>query len=184
MKYIYWHNNWLIISFKKNIIMKQYYALLLIFSTLFFYNCSKDDIFNEVKYTADDLQKIHGNSSKTWKVEAFYQNYETGLLSEFNDCYIDDAYTFFYDKNEAQVTLGSTSCFYNNPTEQGGSLTYSFYEDSGKIFINVSKGESLNENFRTELFILGLEELNETKMVFTAGESPYYGKTLIFTTEP
>ena len=93
-------------------------------------------------------------------------------------------YTFFYDTNEAQVTLGNTSCFYNDPTEQVGRLTYSFYEDSGKIFINSSRGESLDKNFRTELFILGLEELSETKMVFTAGESPNYGKTLVFKAVP
>lgn len=164
--------------------MKHVYISLLILSTLFLYNCSNDDKYKDAKYTIDDLQKIHGNSSKTWKVEEFYQNYETGLLSEFNDCYIDDTYTFFYDKNEAQVTLGKATCFYNNPNEQDGRLTYSFYEDSGKIFFNISKGESLNKNFSTELFILGLEELSEKRMVFTAGESPYYGKTLIFTAVP
>ena len=164
--------------------MKQFYISLLILSTLFLYNCSKDDKGMNVRYTINDLQKIHGNSSKLWKVEAFYKTYENDLLSELNECYTDDTYTFFYDKNEAEVTLGNISCYYDNPTEQDGRLTYSFYEDSGKIFINISKGESLNENFRTEFTILGLEELSETKMVFTAGEYPYYGKTLVFTSAP
>ncbi|AUC23073.1 MULTISPECIES: hypothetical protein [Polaribacter] len=164
--------------------MKHVYIFLLIISSLFLYNCSKDDKDIDVRYTIDDLQKIHGNSSKTWKVEAFYKTYENDVLSELNECYTDDEYTFFYDKNEAQVTLGNISCYYDNPTEQEGRLTYSFYEDSGKIFINISKGESLNENFRTELTILGLEELSETRMVFTAGDYPYYGKALVFTSVP
>ncbi|QVY66538.1 hypothetical protein [Polaribacter sp. Q13] len=164
--------------------MKHIYLLLLILTSLLLYNCSKDDKEIDVRYNVDDLQKIHGNGSKTWKVEGFYKTYENDLLSEFNDCYTDDTYTFFYDKNEAQVTLGNNSCYYDNPTEQDGRLTYNFYEDIGEIFINISKGESLDENFRTELTILGLTELSETRMVFTAGENPYYGKTIVFTSVP
>ncbi|WP_158837744.1 hypothetical protein [Polaribacter sp. L3A8] len=162
--------------------MKKLYVFLLIVTTLSLSNCSKEDI--DARYTIDDLQKIHGNSSKKWKVEAFYKTYENDVLSEFNECYTDDAYTFFYDTNEAQVTLGNISCYYDNPTEQDGRLTYNFYEDTGKIFINISKGESLDENFRNMLTILSLEELSENRMVFTGGESPYYGKTLVFTATP
>ncbi|WP_282073773.1 hypothetical protein [Polaribacter atrinae] len=164
--------------------MKNIYIPLLILSTLFLYNCSKDDDGINEKYTLDDLQKIHGNSSKTWKVEAFYKTYENDLLSEFNDCYTDDAYTFFYDTNEAEVILGNASCYYDTPTEQDGRLTYSFNESTGKIFINISKGESLDENFKNTLTILGLEKLSETRMLFTGGDYPYYGKSLVFTAVP
>ncbi|QXP67998.1 hypothetical protein [Polaribacter sp. AHE13PA] len=164
--------------------MKNIYIFLLILTTLFLYNCSKDEKAIDVRYTINDLQKIHGNGSKTWKIEGFYKTYENDLLSEFNDCYTDDEYTFFYDTNEAQVTLGNTYCYYDNPTEQDGRLTYSFHESTGKIFINISKGESLDENFRNMLTILSLEELSETRMVFTGGEYPYYGKTLVFTSIP
>ncbi len=164
--------------------MKRIYSLVLIISTLFLYNCSKDDNELDVRYNINDLQKIHANSSKKWVVESFFLNYESNVLSEFNDCYTDDEFTFFDDTNEVQTILGNNSCFYDNPTDQQATFTYKFYDDIGKVYLNVSRGESSDEKFTSRLFILELEELTETRMVFASGEYPNYGKTIVFTAVP
>ncbi|AOW16133.1 hypothetical protein LPB03_01060 [Polaribacter vadi] len=164
--------------------MKRIYSLVLIISTLFFSNCSKDDNELDVRYNTNDLQKLHANSSKKWLVESFFINYESNILSEYNDCYTDDEFTFFDDKKEVQTTLGNSSCFYDNPTDQQATLSYQFYDDIGKIYLNVSRGESFNEKFTTRIFTLELEEISETRMVFASGEYPNYGKTIVFTAVP
>ncbi|MDX6745881.1 hypothetical protein SHK09_03675 [Polaribacter sp. PL03] len=160
--------------------MKHITLITLLILTSFLYNCSKDNDEIDVRYTLKDLQKLHANSSKKWVIESFFQNYETNSLSEFNDCYTDDEFTFFYNKDEAKASLGNISCFYNTPTDQQATLTYQFYEDIGKVYLNVSRGENFNDKFRTRFFILELEELSEDRMVFTSGEAPNYGKTIIF----
>ena len=164
--------------------MKHIYFSILLLSTLFLYNCSKDDNELDVRYNTNDLQKLHANSSKTWVVESFFETYETNVLSEFNDCYTDDEFTFFENKNEAEASLGTVSCFYDNPTDQQATFTYKFYDDIGKVYLNVSRGESLDEKFTSRLFILELEEITETRMVFASGEYPNYGKTIVFTAVP
>ncbi|WP_405605008.1 hypothetical protein [Polaribacter sp. Asnod1-A03] len=161
--------------------MKHIYLLILTLSTLLLYNCNKDDDELDVRFTIYDLQKIDNNSSKTWQVDSFYSNYNSNILSEFNDCYTDDSFTFYKDNNEAEADLGAISCFFNNPTEQAATLTYSFNELEGRIFINISRGESLNDDFKTRLTILELEELTENKMVFAAGDKGNYSQTLILT---
>ena len=164
--------------------MKHIYFSILLLSTLFLYNCSKDDNELDVRYNTNDLQKLHANSSKTWVVESFFETYETNVLSEFNDCYKDDEFTFFENKNEAEASLGTVSCFYDNPTDQQATFTYKFYDDIGKVYLNVSRGESFNEKFTTRIFTLELEEISETRMVFASGEYPNYGKTIVFTAVP
>ncbi|WP_149025852.1 hypothetical protein [Polaribacter sp. BM10] len=162
--------------------MKKIYVLLSIFTTLLLFNCSKENNEIDFKYTAADLKKINDDSSKTWTVNQFYLNFANDILSEFNDCYVDDTFTFYHNKEQVEATLGNTSCFYPNPTEQYATFTLNFYEKTGKIFLNVSRGESLENNFKTRLFILELKEFSETKMIFASGDAPNnYGKTIVFT---
>lgn len=162
--------------------MKNIYVFLSIFTSLLLFNCSKENEEIDFKYTTSDLKKINNDDSKTWIVDKFYLNFENEILSEFNDCYLDDSFTFYHNKEQAETNLGSKSCFYKNPTEQYATLSLKFYEETGKIFLNVSRGESLDNNFKTRLFILELKELSETRMLFASGDDPSnYGKTIIFT---
>ncbi len=159
---------------------KHAFITLLILATLF--SCSSKNEEIDFKYTTSDLKKINNDDSKTWIVDKFYLNFENEILSEFNDCYLDDSFTFYHNKEQAETNLGSKSCFYKNPTEQYATLSLKFYEETGKIFLNVSRGESLDNNFKTRLFILELKELSETRMLFASGDDPSnYGKTIIFT---
>lgn len=153
--------------------------VLSILSILLF-NCSKDDEI-ETGFTTIDLQKIDGNSSKTWQVDSFYSNYNSNILSEYNDCYTDDTFTFYKDKNEAEANLGTVSCFFDNPTEQAATLTYSINELNGRVFLNISRGESFNNDFQTRLTILELEELTENRMLFASGDKGNYLQALILT---
>ncbi|WP_299670175.1 hypothetical protein [uncultured Polaribacter sp.] len=161
--------------------MKKITLFLITITALLLYNCSNsDDNIIDVRYSVEDLEKIHGNSSKTWKVENFYQDYEANILSDLNDCYKDDVFTFFKNTGEVKAELGTIACFGNNPTEQYATFEYTFYAEEGRFFLNVSRGESFNGNFKVKFFILELEELEEDKMIFTSGEAPNYGKTIVF----
>ncbi|WP_405566260.1 hypothetical protein [Polaribacter sp. Asnod6-C07] len=153
--------------------------VLSILSILLF-SCSKDDEI-EAGFTSIDLQKIDGNSTKTWQVERFYSNYDSNILSEYNDCYTDDTFTFYKDNNEAEANLGAVSCFFDNPTEQAATLTYSINESEGRVFLNVSRGESFNNSFQSRLTILELQELTENRMLFASGDKGNYMQTLILT---
>ncbi|MBU3012053.1 hypothetical protein KO506_11615 [Polaribacter vadi] len=160
--------------------MKTYKVFVLSILSILLFSCSKDDEI-ETGFTSIDLQKIDGNSSKTWQVDSFYSNYNSNILSEYNDCYTDDTFTFYKDKNEAEANLGTVSCFFDNPTEQAATLTYSINELNGRVFLNVSRGESFNNDFRSRLTILELEELTENRMLFAAGDKGNYMQTLILT---
>lgn len=164
--------------------MKNIYLFALLFMFIFSSSCNtSDDGPLDIRYTIEDLEKIHGNASKTWKVENFYQNFETKELSEYNDCYKDDVFVFFKDNNDVEVQLGETRCVSNSANEEFATLTYNFYEIDGKFFLNVSRAEANGNDFRNRFFLLGLEELSENRMLFAAGERGSYGKTLIFISE-
>lgn len=160
--------------------MKNTNFFLLSILAILFFSCSEDQILEE-SYTEKDLEKIHGGDFKTWKIEGLYVNYESNWLSEYNDCYTDDLFTFTKDSNEAIGDLGSEHCFVNNPEQAITTLTYTLYEEDGTIMLNVSKTEFHEDVYQSRFFNLALKELTERKMFFAVSESGVYKKTLILT---
>ncbi|SFZ91657.1 hypothetical protein SAMN05428642_102195 [Flaviramulus basaltis] len=161
--------------------IKIKFLLLLTTILLIAISCSNsDDTVVEISYSAEDLQKMHSNSSKSWRIDNFYDDYEQNILSDFNDCYKDDTFNFFKDTNIIETQLGDMPCVSIIGNQEIATITYNFYENTGEVFINVTRSETNGTNFKTLFFLLELEELSDTKMVFSSGEKGNYGKTLVF----
>ena len=160
--------------------MNNYRIFFFSILSILLFNCNSESDL-DVLFTNADIVKIDGNSSKTWKVEYYYNNYNSKILNELNDCFVDDTFTFYKDNNIAEAKLDNISCFFNNPTEEAASLKYTLDNSRGRIFINISRGESFNGKFQSRLTILELQELSDNRMLFASGEKGNYMQTLILT---
>ena len=139
--------------------------------------CSKDDEDNSYEiYTIEDLNLLHNNSSKTWELEAYYQNYGN-WISDQNDCLIDDSYIFQTD-NEVEVISGNENCYYGN--SEIAEASYAFYEEQGEIWLTMIRGKITDNIVSSTSFSLKLIELKEDRMVFSTGDKRNYKKALIF----
>ena len=151
--------------------------ITLIFLLIIFTACNKDDddISYEI-YTIEDLNLLHNNSSKTWKLEAYYRSYDN-TISDQNDCFIDDEYIFKTD-NKVEVISGNENCFYGN--SEIAEAKYSFYKEQGEVWLTMIRGEITNNIVRSMSFSLKLIELKEDRMVFSSGNKRDYDIALIF----
>tara|TARA_R110002050_G_scaffold16719_1_gene50464 strand:+ start:116740 stop:117225 length:486 start_codon:yes stop_codon:yes gene_type:complete len=154
--------------------------LLVTFLLIVITACTKDDDdFLYETYTSEDLKLLHNNSSKTWKLEAHYVMYDN-WVSEQNDCLVDDTYIFKI-KNEVEVISGNENCYYG--ASEIAEAQYSFYEETGKFFLTMIRGEITEDLVKSTSFTLQLMELEENRMLFAAGEKGDYQKTLVFVRE-
>ena len=150
--------------------------IALIFLLIIFTACSTDDDNSHDIYTIEDLNLLHNNSSKTWELEAYYQNYDN-WISDQNDCLIDDSYIFKVD-NEVVVFAGNQNCYYG--ASEIAEANYTFYEEIGEVWLTMSRGEITENIFRSTSFSLKLIELKEDRMVFSSGDKGAYKRALIF----
>ena len=155
-------------------------AIPLILLLIIFTGCNQNDDEDDNRleiYTSNDLDLIHNNSSKTWKLEAFYDRHENNRISSLNDCFIDDTYIFKTD-NEVEVISGGEGCYYGNSEITDGR--YSFYAESGKVFFTMIRQKVTDNIVRSSSFTLELIVLKENRMVFASGDKSNYGRALIF----
>jgi hypothetical protein len=148
--------------------------LLIIFTGCDLYEI-EDNRFDII--TSKDLSLIHNNSSKTWKLEAYYDEHENNLLHSKNDCYTDDTY-IFKTYNEVEVIRGGESCHDGNSEIAEG--TYLFYAESGTFFFTMFRSRIINDTVRRTFMSLKLIELKENRMVFSTGNKNNYLRALIF----
>jgi hypothetical protein len=148
---------------KKTLFMsKLKLPITLIFLLLIFTACNKDDDYLYEIYTIEDLNLLHNNSSKKWKLETFYERYDN-KISDQNDCFIDDNYIFKIDL-EVEVISGNENCYYGN--SEISEAKYTFYEEEGKVFLTMIRGKIIDNIVISKSFILELIELKEDRMVF------------------
>lgn len=151
--------------------------LILIITT----SCSSDDDnASQELYSTEDLSIMHNNSSKTWKLEAYFIDYNSKQKSEQNDCLVDDIYTF-KPNGIIEIVAGLENCYYGD--NEIAEAEYRFYEDEGHLFATMIRGEITNNLVKSTSFSLQLIELTENRMVFASGDKDNYKKSLIFITE-
>lgn len=150
--------------------------ILLIFLLIFVTACHTDDDASPENYTLEDLGVLHNNSSKTWQLEAYYQNYDN-QLSDQNDCLIDDSYIFKTD-NAVEVISGNVNCYYGD--SEIAEATYAFYQEQGEVWLTMIRGKITDNIVSSKSFSLKLIELKEDRMVFSSGDKQSYKTALIF----
>jgi hypothetical protein len=152
-------------------------AISLITLLIVFTGCNENDDDNPMEtYTSEDLNLLHNNSSKTWKLEAYYERHDS-QISSLNDCFIDDTYIFKTD-NEVEVISGGESCHYGN--SEIAEARYRFYAEEGMVFFTMIRGKITNNVVRSTFFSLKLIALEEDRMVFASGDKSNYERALIF----
>ncbi|MCL5246643.1 lipocalin family protein [Cellulophaga sp. 20_2_10] len=154
--------------------------ILLLFLLILTTACTSDDDAAMESYTIEDLSKMHNNSSKTWKLEAYYSDHNSKQKSKQNDCFIDDTYIFKPD-GIVEIISGTENCYYG--ANELAEAEYTFYEDKGLLFLTIIRGEVTDDLVKTTSFSLQLLELTENRMVFSSGDKNNYKKSLIFITE-
>lgn len=142
--------------------------------------CKSDDDPPKIKFTTEQLKMVFGSSQKKWRIIAHYDDYSYNRLNNFNDCYKDDLYIFKADTEEVEVTLGELGCYWLEPEEQVANVSYFYYEEEGRFYIEHSRGESNGNHFASIFFMLELEEISETRLLFAAGDKGEYSKALEF----
>jgi len=151
-------------------------TITLTFLLIVFSACSKDDDTSNEIYTNEDLKLLHNNASKTWKLEAYYENYDN-WISDQNDCLIDDIY-IFKTANEVEVISGNENCYYGD--SEIAEASYTFYEKEGGVWLTMTRGKITDDVVRSTFFKLKLIELEEGRMVFSSGNKSDYKTALIF----
>lgn len=161
--------------------MKLFKLLLSLITILFIVSaCGDDDTAPEgPKFSEQDLLLLHNGSSKTWTVKALYLDYSDNIKSEDEACHLDDVYTFKADMREADVALGNISCYWQEPDDQAAIATYTYYPESGQLFLDHGRSESKGSEFGAILYIMELEEISETRAVFASGTEGNWGRALI-----
>ncbi|CDF79532.1 conserved hypothetical protein [Formosa agariphila KMM 3901] len=147
-----------------------------VFVSLIITACSTDDDTSLQSYTLEDLEVMHNNSSKTWRLQAYYRNYDTNL-SEQNDCLVDDIYTF-KPAGEVDVISGTESCYYGG--SEIAEAQYTFYEESGSVFFTMIRGKITEDITSSTSFSLKLTDLSANRMVFSASDSLDNASALVF----
>jgi len=155
------------------------YFLAIILSIIVFTACKSDDDSPKIKFTAEQLKMVFGDSEKSWRVTAYYANYSHNQLSDFNDCYKDDVYTFRADSEELEVTLGDLGCYWAEPDEQVATVKYFYDETTGKFILEHGRGETSGNHFASQYYLLELEEISETRLFFGSGDKGKYSRVIV-----
>ncbi|MCE7994972.1 MAG: hypothetical protein HEP71_23545 [Roseivirga sp.] len=140
-------------------------CLSLVLVSCFLASCSSDDTPVD-QFTAQDLSLMHSDSEKTWRITAFYTHYDQRTLHPFNDCYVDDQYTFKADTEDVEAMLGQQGCYWDAPEQAVATVSYSFNPDNGRITLNHGRGEGQGDDFASNFFFIQLQELSDTRMLF------------------
>ncbi|KYG82548.1 hypothetical protein [Roseivirga echinicomitans] len=155
------------------------YFLAIILSIIVLTGCKNNDDSPKIKFTSEQLKMVYGDVEKSWQVTAYYADYSNNELSDFNDCYKDDVYTFKADTQEVEVTLGDLGCYWPEPDEQVATVKYFYDEATGKFIIEHSRGETSGDHFASQYYLLELEEMSETRLLFGTGDNGKYSRVIL-----
>ncbi|CAL2104642.1 conserved exported protein of unknown function [Tenacibaculum sp. 190130A14a] len=163
--------------------MKKITVLFVLLTSLM--ACSdSEDFAKKEGIDASQLELLHANSSKKWRITHFYTNYKAEILDEeMTDCVKDDVYTFFTDEKEAQIDLGANSCYanYTDVTNELAGAIYSYYPEDRVLYLDFGRGAyaALNKITTSWAIITSCKFLSEDRMVFTNGIDGN-GKGIVF----
>jgi len=153
-----------------------YYFLLL----LALFGCDKKDPEPTLEFTQDELIQMHGDSEKRWKVKQLFSEHSRSRLSALKPCHIDDTYTFKADSQEIEVSLGTQSCFWDDPEQELVEVMYSYDETDGSLFLDHARGEVKDSESVQVYYFLKLRELSDTHMLFASGRIGNFSRAILF----
>ena len=159
--------------------MKRNIFCVLIALVLF--GCKDDDsVQSTLDFTQEQVLLMHGGSEKTWRVKQLFSEYSRSRLSQLMPCHVDDTYTFKANTGDVLVTMGDESCFWDNPDQELSDVLYTYYEESGELFLDHARGEVKDAESSQIFYILKLREISETEMLFANGAPGNYGRAILF----
>lgn len=141
---------------------------------------SDDDEGPQLEFTEADLILMHGESEKSWSVKEVYADYSDNIRADLEACHQDDIYTFKANTREVAVALGDTSCFWAEPDSEGASVLYTYDPESGKLFLDHGRGEAKGAETLSLAYIMRLNEISETQMLFSNGTKENPGSAILF----
>ncbi len=159
----------------------------LIFSLLItlLFSCDKEEDQepkDPFSFTETELLQVHNGDQKTWRIAAFYQDYQENVKSDLEECLMDDTYTFLAEEQEVSVAHGETSCYWPDPEVEFGGAVYTHFPESGDVFLDFSIAESNGTSSSISLWVLRLIELSPERMVFANGTAENRGRAVVFET--
>lgn len=159
-------------------LLNKFFTSVLLLS--FFACISTDESSYQTIFTADDLIKMSGDTSKQWSIHAYYDHYNQKILNTKNACYTDDIFVFQNGNNEILVTPGEVTCYDGTVEDEITTASYNFYPENGLVFISIGKAIEKNGVTKNTIFSLQLVELSADQMIFASGEKGNYQKALVF----
>ena len=146
-------------------------------------------------FSEADLNIIHGNSEKSWRITEIINNYYNAndALEIELSCVQDDVYTFSTISNEVEINLGNDHCFGEN--DEGVFIAETELFSASIIIMDAASGDTIylsySQGFSNEdgniggvsLRYYALAELSENRMVFYREGGEFvgdYNEALIF----
>ncbi len=155
--------------------------VLLLIALSLFTGCGADnDKAPLLDFTEADLLLMHGGSEKSWHVKEVYLDYGDSKRSISEPCHQDDVYTFKANTREVTVTFGDTACYWAEPDSEAASVLYTYYPESGELFLDHGRGESKGAESASVFYIMKLREISEDRMLFFNGTEENPGSAILF----
>ncbi|WP_139135315.1 hypothetical protein [Roseivirga sp. 4D4] len=163
----------------------KFFKPFFIFSSLLILivSCGKDEdqeAPDPFTFSETQLLQMHNGDQKVWHITEFYEDYEEGIKSDLEACLLDETYTFLSTEREVLVEHGQTSCYWTDPEVQFGGAVYTYYPESGDLFLDFSIAEGKGTSTSATLWILRLIELTPNRMVFANGVPENRQRAVVF----
>lgn len=165
-----------------NLIQKPLKFALAITLMALISSCGSDDDGPQLEFTEADLLLMHGGSEKSWQVKEVYLDYGDNERSISEACHLDDIYTFKANTREVAVSFGETSCYWTDPDDEGANVLYTYYPDTGQLFLDHGRGEAKGAETAHTFYIMKLREISENQMLFFNGTKESPGRAILFET--
>lgn len=163
-----------------SLIKRNFFICILL--TLFI-GCDKkedEDVALPFTFSETEILQVHNGDQKEWRLIEFYESYSDKFKSELESCVVDDVYTFLANDRVATVVYGQNSCYWDDPTAQFGGATYTYYPESGEMFLDFSIAEQNEAVTSVVIWVMKLIELSPDRMVFANGSGK--GRAVVFET--
>jgi len=163
----------------------KFFKYCLLFSLLLLFSCDKEgdqEPADPFSFTEAQILQVHNGDQKEWRLSEFYESYSDQVKSDQESCVTDDIYTFFANDRVATVAYGAQSCYWDMPTAQFGGATYTYYPESGNMFLDFSIAEQHDAFTSAEIWIMKLIELTPNRMVFANGSDDKPARAIVFET--
>ncbi|MBO3698815.1 lipocalin family protein [Roseivirga sp. E12] len=163
--------------------IKRNFLICLAFTLLIACDKRKDgDAQDPFTFSEAEILQVHNGDQKEWRLTEFYESYRDKLKSDLEPCVIDDVYTFSANDRVATVVYGENSCYWDDPSIQFGGATYTYYPESGEMFLDFSIAEQKESLSSVVIWVMRLIELSPNRMVFANGTSENRGRAVVFET--